>query len=118
MRKIRTLKKNYEFKNVLNNGKYYSGKQIIVYINKVKSNENIIGIAVSSKAGKAVKRNHIKRLIRENYYKQKNKIKSGHKIVFVWNKKVNIKQVNYHIIEKDMEYIFKKSNLIKKDEVK
>ena len=34
MRKIKTLKKNYEFKNVLNKGKFYLGKQIIIYISK------------------------------------------------------------------------------------
>ena len=37
MRKIKTLKKNYEFKNVLNKGKFYLGKQIIIYISKNKA---------------------------------------------------------------------------------
>ena len=111
MKKLKTLKKNYEFKNVLNKGKFYTGKQIIVYINNNKSNENIIGIAV--------KRNHIKRLIRESYYYiKKEKLEYGHNIVFVWNKKIDIKKANYHIIKKDMENIFKKANLIKKDEEK
>ena len=49
MRKIKTLKKNYEFKNVLNKGKFYLGKQIIIYISKNKVNENRIGIAISTK---------------------------------------------------------------------
>ena len=32
MRKIDTLKKNYEFKNVLDKGKFYRGKYITMYI--------------------------------------------------------------------------------------
>ena len=31
---MQTLKKNYEFKNVLSKGKYYSGKNIEVFIKK------------------------------------------------------------------------------------
>ena len=116
MRKIKTLKKNYEFKNVLNKGKYYVGKQITVYITKNKIKENVIGVAVNTKVSKAVKRNHIKRLIRENYYNVKDKLKSGHNIVFVWNKKVNYKLADYHIIKKDMDNIFTSANLIKRDE--
>ena len=34
MRKIDTLKKNYEFKNVLNKGKFYRGNYITIYITK------------------------------------------------------------------------------------
>ena len=36
MRKIDTLKKNYEFKNVLDKGKFYRGKYITIYISKNK----------------------------------------------------------------------------------
>ena len=82
--------------------------------NKIK--ENVIGVAVNTKVSKAVKRNHIKRLIRENYYNVKDKLKSGHNIVFVWNKKVNYKLADYHIIKKDMDNIFTSANLIKRDE--
>ena len=116
MKKIRTLKKNYEFKNVLNNRKFYSGKQITIYINRNKLNENVIGIAVSSKSGKAVRRNHVKRLIRENYYNKKIQLKRGYSIVFVWNRKIDIKNANYHVIESDMEKIFEKLKILNKDE--
>ena len=42
MRKIDTLKKNYEFKNVLDKGKFYRGKYITFYITKNKKEKNII----------------------------------------------------------------------------
>ena len=47
MKKLDTLKKNYEFKNVLNKGKFYRGKYVTVYINKNKEGKNKIGIAIS-----------------------------------------------------------------------
>ena len=54
---METLKLNYEFKNVFNKGKYYIGRQIIVYVLKNKFDYNRIGIAISSKLCNAVKRN-------------------------------------------------------------
>ena len=37
MKKIKTLKKNYEFKNVLSKGKFFVGKYVTIYI---KNNKN------------------------------------------------------------------------------
>ena len=74
MIRIKTLKKNYEFKNVLSKGKFYIGKQISIYILKNNLKTNVIGIAVSTKQCNAVLRNRIKRLIRENYRLLKNEL--------------------------------------------
>lgn len=112
MRKIKTLKKNYEFQNVLSKGKFYIGKQITIYITKNKIKENVIGIAVSTKACNAVKRNHIKRLIRENYRLIKRDLKVGNNIVFLWNKKEAAEKADFFIIEKDMKDLLKKADLL------
>ena len=61
------IKKNYEFKKMFSNGKFFYGENVHFYIVNNKLNYNKFGIAVSKKQGKAVCRNHIKRLIRENY---------------------------------------------------
>lgn len=112
MKKIGTLKKNYEFKNVMNKGKYCCGKFITVYINKNKIEKNVIGIAISTKVAKAVKRNRIKRLIRENYRIKKENLKQGNNIVFLWNQRSPIESANFHNIGKDMNIIFDKLDLL------
>ena len=111
MRKIDTLKKNYEFKNVLDKGKFYKGKYVTLYIQKNKKEKNVIGIAVSKKIGKAVTRNRIKRLIRESYRLEKDKLQKGYNIVFLWNKNQenNCKSIQ---IQEDMQILFKRAGLL------
>lgn len=114
MRKVNTLKKNYEFKNVLNNGKYFVKRHVIVYINKNNSKNNFIGIAINTKICNAVKRNNLKRLIREAYYKEQDKLKQGYNIVFLWNKKQPVENAEFHIIHNEIVEIFKDAAIIER----
>ena len=114
MRKIKTLKKNYEFKNVLSKGKFYIGKQLTIYITKNNKKSNVIGIAISTKTCNAVKRNRIKRLIRENYRLLKNELNVGNNIVFLWNRKEKVENANFHIIGEDMRKLLDKAGLMTK----
>ena len=111
---METLKKNFEFKNVLTKGKYFSGNLITVYIKQNNFNKNRVGIAVGSKIAKAVKRNKIKRLIRENYRNYEEKIKMGYDIVFLWKKNIEIQNATYQNIKEDMGKIFERSNIVRK----
>ena len=113
MKKTETLKKNYEFRNVLSKGKYYSGKYIECFIQKNnQENVNFLGIAVGVKIAKAVKRNHIKRLIRENYRNYENILLTGFRIVILWKKKADPQQATFENIKKDLKFIFDKAKLI------
>ena len=117
MKKTKMLKKNYEFKNILKKGNYYSGKRIEAFIKKNNSKDiNFLGIAISVKVAKAVKRNKIKRLIRENYKNYEEQIKTSNTIVFLWKKKTDIEEASYENIRQDMQTIFKKDNLFIEEE--
>lgn len=112
MNKTITLKKNYEFKRVLTKGKYYSGKYIEVFVRKNNLEKNYIGIAIGVKIAKAVKRNRIKRLIRENYRLLENNMKTGYNIVFLWKKKVDISNATFSNIRTDIIDIFKRIGIL------
>ena len=107
------IKKNYEFKMFFSKGKFYSGEYINMYIHMSNLSYNKLGIAISRKLGKAVKRNRIKRLIRENYKNFENNIKNGTNILIIINKNIDIKKVSYNDIFKDFENILKKADVIK-----
>lgn len=115
MKKTKMMKKNYEFKNALSKGTYYSGKYLEAFIktNKKQKEINLLGIAISVKIAKAVKRNHIKRLIRESYKQHEETIKTGNQIVILWKKKIDIKNATFQNVNQDIKKIFDKAQIIK-----
>jgi len=108
MKKTEMLKKNYEFKHVLTKGKYYSGKCIEAFCVNNHLGENRIGVAVGTKIGKAVKRNYLKRIIKESYRLNNENTKIGKSIVFLVKKKTNIDEISFYDVQKDMKEILRK----------
>lgn len=108
MKYTEMLKKNYEFRFILTKGKYYSGKYIYAFSIKNSSNKNRIGIAIGTKMGKAVKRNYLKRIIREGYRINEEKAGIGNSIVFSVKNKTNIAEISFKEVEKDITDILKK----------
>ena len=113
MKKTKMLKKNYEFSNVFSKGSYYSGEVIESFILNNKSDVNLLGLAISSKAGHAYQRNRIKRLLRESYRLYEDHIIPGVSIVFLLKKHIDIKNVEFNIVKKDMKIILEKSKILK-----
>ena len=112
MKKTKMLKKNYEFRKVLSKGKNYYGDYIQAVIIKSQDSNILLGLAINTKSGKAVERNRIKRLLRENYQLIEPKIKDGYEIVFLVKKKVNLRDISFYDIKRDMKNIFIKAKII------
>lgn len=107
------LKKNYEFKNVLEKKNYYGGKYIEIFISKNNKKINYLGIAVSKKIANSVQRNKIKRYVRESYRNIENQVSNGYNIVIVWKKRVEVSNASYKNISSDLLNLFIKSKIIK-----
>ena len=110
MEKTISLKKNYEFKNVFSKGKWIHGKYHVLYFKDNRLNYNRLGVAVSKKTGKSVIRNHIKRVLRESYRLNEEKIKTGYDIILLWkNKDVT---AEFNKVFDDFRQLMHKSGLI------
>lgn len=83
------LLKRAEFLTTSKQGEKLYTDCFIVFIFKKKSN-NRIGIVVSKKIGNAVKRNKIKRIIREYYRHNKSKISGPKDINIIAKKQISL----------------------------
>ena len=78
-----TLKKNYEFHRLYRKGRSAATPFLVVYARAGKRPENRIGITVSTKLGKAVKRNRVRRRLREIYRLHEDRFLRGTELVIV-----------------------------------
>ncbi len=100
------------FQKVITKGSWYGGNFLSVYVLQNNKDFNMIGLGVGKKAGKAVQRNHVKRLIKEAYKELEPETKSGFYIVFVWKSKAEYEEVSFNGIKEDLLKTFKKAGLI------
>ena len=110
--KMLTLKKNLEFQRVFKKGKWVGGDFLSIYYLPNKKKTNYIGVAVSKKVTKSsVKRNRIRRLIKEAYRKNESLVLAGFDIVFIWKLNCPHEQASFDLIDKDIQKCFRKINL-------
>ena len=83
MRFTDTLKNNHEFRRLYSKGKSAAGALLVVYVRKTKRNTNRIGFTVSTKLGKAVTRNRVRRRLREIYRLHEAELRPGLELVIV-----------------------------------
>lgn len=113
-----TIKKNFEFKRVLSRGKFVNGNNITVYFFPNRLNQVRYGFAIGKKAGKAVQRNRIKRVIREAVRIIPVESTVGVDIIFVWKNRISADKVDFFEIKKEIEYLYKKGKNSEKISVK
>lgn len=101
--KTEHLLKKWEFERIFNENKKYTGKYLILHILQNQPNRKV-GILVSRKIGNAVKRNRIKRLIREAYRLNRHLLSSS--IHLVITPRHDISKLKYKDIDEDLLEIY------------
>jgi ribonuclease P protein component len=104
------LKKNNEFIRAYKKGRFHAGKYMVLYTLGNRSNCRRLGITASKKVGNSVKRNRIKRLIRENFRLYESILKNDLDFVFVAREFLILP--SFHDIRKEMRYLFKRLECI------
>lgn len=107
------IKKDIDFRKVYQRGRSFADRNLVIYTLKNGKNKSRVGISISKKVGKAHVRNRLRRHIKEVYrlYIDPN-IKPGYDIVFIG--RINAKDADYYSIKKSMEFITKRTNVVKK----
>ena len=110
MKNTVSIKKNNDFRLIYKRGKSRVTPVLAMYARKNKTASNRIGITVSTKVGKAVVRNRVRRRIREAYRRNEMCFTSGRDIVVV--ARVRAASSTYHDIEKNLLSIAKDLSLL------
>ncbi len=100
MKKTVSIKTNREFRFLYHRGKTAVTPILAMYARKTKNTSNKIGITVSTKVGKAVVRNRVRRRIREAYRKNEELFLSGINLVVVARKRASVE--SFSEIEKNL----------------
>jgi ribonuclease P protein component len=77
------LCKNKSFQAVYRHGKSYANKQAVLYVLPNKKDISRIGFAAGKRLGGAVLRNRVKRILREAYRLNQDKITKGADLILV-----------------------------------
>lgn len=83
MKRAGTLKKNFEFRRVYSKGRSSVSPLLVVYCRPNRLGRNRLGITVGTRLGNAVRRNRVRRRLREIYRLSQPRLRQGFDIVLV-----------------------------------
>ncbi len=110
MKRIYRLRCNRDFQQVRQVGKSYASPIMVLAFLRNELEYSRFGFVVSKRQGKAVKRNKIKRRMREATRIRIGQIKPGFDVVFIARK--HIKQATYTEIEQSLTQLLKRADLL------
>ena len=81
-----------------------------MFILKNREESNKLGISISKKVGKSVRRNRIRRLIKESYRNMESEIKKGYDVIIIARRPAS--DADYKDIYNSLRQLFSKQSLL------
>lgn len=111
-----SIKKNCEFQTVYKKGKSYANKYLVMYVLPVTGSTYCrMGISVSRKVGNSVVRHRVKRLIRESFRLNADRMAAGFDIVVIARQDAAGK--SYSQMESALLHLLKIHHLFRNDQI-
>lgn len=110
MEKTVSIKLNKEFKRLYYKGGSFVSDRVVLYVLPNRMKQNRLGITVGKKIGKAVRRNRVKRQIRECYRLYEPLLPEGYDFCFVARSRAA--EGDFQKLYRTMGYLFQKSGLM------
>ena len=113
MKMTAPLKENHLFRRAYNRGKSAADSRLALYVRRNGQKANRLGLTVSTKVGRAVVRNRVRRRLREIYRLHEDALSPGSDVVIV--ARVRAASSDYHQLEQSFLRLADKLGLLKKD---
>ena len=110
MKRKYRLRRNSDFQRVRQVGKSYASPIMVLAFLRNELEHSRFGFVVNKRLGKAVRRNKIKRRMREATRLKMSQIKPGFDIVIIARKQIN--QASYLEISQSLEHLLRTAGLL------
>ncbi|MBM7583268.1 ribonuclease P protein component [Caldicoprobacter guelmensis] len=111
MKKIYRLRKRRDFNYTYQKGKSLANQYLVLVYRRTGLPVTRAGFSVSKKFGKSVRRNRIRRQLREIYRRRIPSIKEGFDLIFVIRKDAG--EVEFSKLEEAVDNLLKRAGLFK-----
>lgn len=111
MKKINIVKESKDFQKIIKNNKSFRTKYFYIYKQNHEENIYHFGLSVGKKIGNAVRRNKVKRQLREIL--SKNHYQKNFDCIIIVKREIN--DADFQKIQEDLNFALKKLSLIKEN---